>query len=641
MIVVNIKAQKPQFLNNSFIKKTETKLSSISSEEKKFQAVTILQSVSVEFITDSISNNFSKYYCIYKRVHINDAAAIDMYNKIAFPLGESSELYDLKFTSISPSGAIKTLGKESVKEITEEGNTFKMLAVEGLEVGSELDYYYILKTGVNIYGSENIKSKSPIREFNFNIYSPEKLKFLCKLYNYEGIKIDTVISDIAQLGYKLNNIIPLNDEKYSAGNANQPYILFILGINKNVNNNKVFSWKDAGKNIFDNLNESSKNSKTAVSKLIKKEKLQGQSELETIKLIENYIKTNIALNEQSGDMLPDEVIKAKFGSESNISRLFTALFTETRVNYETVVGCDRSTYKFDKTFETWSPLDHFLFYFPEQKMFLDPDNQMLRLGQFSDGMEGTDALFISNITLGDARSGLPRIKKIDFTDQNQNFNNINAEVSFSVDLSEANISFNNELSGSQAGEIKGYLHYCNEKQKNEVLENILKSTFKEDVNIKKAEVFNYDLNSPDYAKPIVFKSQISLKSMMEKAGNKVIFKLGEIIGPQQELYNENERQQDIDIRTKHLYQRIILVKIPKNVKVKGLEDINKNIVYNPNGIKTIGFVSKYEMVPEGVKITIDEYYNEVLFSKNIYNDFQKVINASADFNKVTLILEIN
>ncbi len=38
-------------------------------------------------------------------------------------------------------------------------------------------------------------------------------------------------------------------------------------------------------------------------------------------------------------------------------------------------------------------------------------------------------------------------------------------------------------------------------------------------------------------------------------------------------------------------------------------------------------------------ITIDEFYKEVLQPIDIYEPFQKVINAAADFNKVTLLLE--
>ncbi|MEZ4905015.1 MAG: hypothetical protein R2822_26315 [Spirosomataceae bacterium] len=38
-------------------------------------------------------------------------------------------------------------------------------------------------------------------------------------------------------------------------------------------------------------------------------------------------------------------------------------------------------------------------------------------------------------------------------------------------------------------------------------------------------------------------------------------------------------------------------------------------------------------------MTIDEYYKETLLPLAIYDTFQKIINAAADFNKVTLVLE--
>jgi hypothetical protein len=38
-------------------------------------------------------------------------------------------------------------------------------------------------------------------------------------------------------------------------------------------------------------------------------------------------------------------------------------------------------------------------------------------------------------------------------------------------------------------------------------------------------------------------------------------------------------------------------------------------------------------------VNIDEFYKQVLQPLAIYDTFQKIINAAADFNKVTLLLE--
>ena len=53
----------------------------------------------------------------------------------------------------------------------------------------------------------------------------------------------------------------------------------------------------------------------------------------------------------------------------------------------------------------------------------------------------------------------------------------------------------------------------------------------------------------------------------------------------------------------------------------------------------MGFVSGYKLEGKVLTITVEEYYKKVQLPISAYADFQKVINAAADFNKVTLILE--
>jgi hypothetical protein len=50
------------------------------------------------------------------------------------------------------------------------------------------------------------------------------------------------------------------------------------------------------------------------------------------------------------------------------------------------------------------------------------------------------------------------------------------------------------------------------------------------------------------------------------------------------------------------------------------------------------FVSDYTENGNEVKVKIDEYYKELYAPLHRYEDFRKVINAAADFNKVTLVL---
>jgi hypothetical protein len=53
----------------------------------------------------------------------------------------------------------------------------------------------------------------------------------------------------------------------------------------------------------------------------------------------------------------------------------------------------------------------------------------------------------------------------------------------------------------------------------------------------------------------------------------------------------------------------------------------------------MGFNSSYQAEGNIVKINILEEYRRTNYPLSQFEDFKKVINAAADFNKVTLVLE--
>lgn len=632
-------AQDLYFQKQDFINKIDNKIANLSSEEKKEQAIILKNKVFIEFAETAPNKEIGRFYGLMRRVHINEAGAIDNYNKITLPVASNSDLVTLKVRSISPKGVVKELGEESIKEAEEDGKKYKMVAVEGLEQGSEVEFFYIIRTPISIFGHEKLHNTVPIRETEFLIVAPSNLKFETKLYQASGIKKDTTIEGKSYLGYVVSNLLPLYEEKYATNEANLAFVEYKLAYNTAKDNNKIFSWKDAGKTMFDLMHQSSKDSNKEIEKVLKKEKIVDLPEEKAIRAIENFIKSNIAIKEDADAMLPDEVLKSKFADENSITRLYVQFFDALNINYELIVGVNRYKKRFDKTFETWNMLDKYYFYFPNSKKYIDPNNSLTRYGLIDASMEGTDALFMSNITLGEMKTSIAKIKNIPFSSSTTNFDNINAEISFPKSLDAVNIKLTRSISGHLNGEIKGYFMLSNEEQRKQLLANVLKASLNEDAVFSNSVAKNYNLNSDEADKEFIISTDVTAKSMIEKAGNKYFFKVGDIIGPQVEMYNERPRQQPIDIGNAHTYLRKIVVNIPEGYKVRGLENIKRNIVFDYEGKKALGFIVDYQLSDNSLIITINEYYNVVQLPISAYAEFQKVINASADFNKLTLIFE--
>jgi Domain of Unknown Function with PDB structure (DUF3857) len=632
-------AQDIYFKKQAFFEKTSNKIAVPTAEELKEKAFLLDFKVVIEYALDPDAKIIEKYYGLMKRVHINEASAIDEYNKIALPISEKSELIAVKARSISPSGVVKELGLEAVKEAQSENTKYNALAIEGVEKGGEIEYYFLIKSGQTTYGAEYIQTGVPVRMGEYLIISPEKLKFEAKMYNTTSIKKDTVIDQKSIVSIKLNNLKPYYEEKYAAGQANVGRLEYNLLYNTDLGKQKLFTWNFAGKRIFEFMHESSKNTESALAKLIKKEKFLGETQLRTIQNVENFIKTNISLKEDSPTFMPEEALKAKYGDENSHNRLYVQLFDALGINYELISGISRMKKRLDKSMESWNFLSDSYIYFPDHNKYLVPNNPLVRVGLINVGIEGSDALFISSVSLGEMKTSIAKIKPVPFSTSEQNFDNISAEISFPADFSDVNLKLRREFAGHQEGDLKGYFMLSNEDQRNEILNNILKSTLKEDAVFTNSKVENYDLNAADKIKNLVISTDVSAKSMLEKAGNRFFFKLGDVIGPQVEMYNERPRVQDIDANNAHKYIRKITVAIPNGYKVKDLESIKIKTLVEYEGKKQMGFESNYTLEGNTLVVDISEYYNLPLLPASLYPDFQKVINASADFNKVTLVFE--
>jgi hypothetical protein len=126
---------------------------------------------------------------------------------------------------------------------------------------------------------------------------------------------------------------------------------------------------------------------------------------------------------------------------------------------------------------------------------------------------------------------------------------------------------------------------------------------------------------------------------IEMAGPRILFKVGELIGPQVEMYRDDERMTEVENEFNRGYDRVIKIKIPAGYKIRNPDDAKLNVVYEDNGKQPFLFISDYTINDKEMVISIKEYYKEIYAPVSRYEDFRKVINAAADFNKVTLVLE--
>ena len=212
------------------------------------------------------------------------------------------------------------------------------------------------------------------------------------------------------------------------------------------------------------------------------------------------------------------------------------------------------------------------------------------------------------------------------------------DISFDKDnISNRIIKLDRSMSGYYAMYFHPHIHLIKDENKTKLIEGFAKN-INEDVNITSKELINGD---PELfgVKPIHFILDFNSEAFIEKAGNKYLFKIGELIGRQMQLYQEKERVLPVENEFTRSYFRTLNLKIPNGYKIANLNDINIKNTFEKDGKELLIFHSYYEIKDDLVVITADEHYRENIIDTPNYEAYRTVINSAADFNKLVLVLE--
>lgn len=403
---------------------------------------------------------------------------------------------------------------------------------------------------------------------------------------------------------------------------------------------RLFTWDNAAAFIYKSSFNFDKKEISSIQGLIKQLKLNKlTSEEEKVKALESYIKTNIQIGDAIGEdaRLVNKILDKKAASDDGIIRLFIAAFKELKINFDLVTTTERFEKRFDPDFDTWNYVDDQFLYLKDIGLYLAPTEQFGRVGYISPELTGTKGLFINEITLGDVSSATAKVKDIKTPEIEKSSHDMDVKVDFSASIEEPTVKLEQRLLGYSGATIQPIYNYMNQEQKDELNRSMMK-LFGEDTKVLKSEVLNTDEASL-FVKPMIVRGDVVAPALVEKAGNKCLFKLGMLIGTQSELYQEEKRQLRAEIHYLHGFTRDIEFTIPEGYTVANPDDMNIAAVCKEGDKVTAEFKSTYEITGNTVKVHIVETYGSLVYPLEIFEDFRKVINAAADFNKVTLIFE--
>ena len=612
----------------------------------KEPAIILLDERRIEYV-DEPKNQMGLYRTLHRIVHIIDDRGIESFNKIYLGISDNSDIVDIKARTILPGGKIIEVDRQNIKDLKEDdGNTYKIFAMEGLEKGCEVEFYYTFRRNPTYFGREQIQNSFPVVKARIEVLAPDRLSFQLKGYN-----CDISVSDTSQGGKHvvssgLENIPGADREKYASYDVNLARIEYRLSYNSAISDGKtrLFTWNELAKRIYNLDAGFTEGEQKKAGELIRHEGWDKLAdERSKIIAVENYLKKKIATREDITDDNAENlewILKNSIATSRGIVRMYEALYKKLGVEDQIVLTSDRTEMKIDRSFENWNNAGEILLYFPLQKKFLAPTITVMRY-PWIDPMWGSgDGVYCKVTTIGTFTTAMAEVKPIPLEDYTENFSRIESRLQLNPTMDTLLIDMKQSYGGYSAFSYRAGFVLANAEEQHNILKQIVKFGTNSE-NIVSSKLENTDLESANDNKPFVVQANVKSSELVENAGNKVLLKFGEIIGPQIEMYQEKARQFPMDMGYPHSYDREIELTIPEGYRIKNPEDLTIHHEYLENGQVTMGFVSTYKLEGSRLAVHVTESYRQVQYPLSQYEDFKKIINASADFNKIVLVLEKN
>lgn len=610
------------------------------------EIVGIKNHIQTEFVYDS-EGNLNQYYLEHKIFWLNSDKKIEEYNKVYIPLDADSQIMVHKARVVSSKGKITELSENQFLSAQDEETqkNYKYFAFEGLEKGSFIEYFFVEKEDPSYNGTKiNLQYSFPQNEVSFTLTSPRNLIFKTKGYNgLATSELDTLLPGKNRWKLDSQPVEGLENEEQSPYSALRKFIIYKLDANTYNNRKDISSYGNVAENLYNYFYKNvTDEEKAAVANFVKVQFPNGNeiSPSALVQSVEDYIKTNIyftTIRNSEHENL-SSILDKKIANQRGLMKLFVQVLKQFDQPTEIVLTCNRFDLKFDPEFEAYNFLNEYLLYFPHLKQFTHPNNIDTRLGFPPAEYTETYGLFVKEVKVGSYASGVGEIKYIPSVSAENTYDNIQADITFNPDdISETYIHYKREMGGYSAAAFQPYLGLLTEERRKEIYDNIIFNSLSPNIEVTSQTVLGEEINT--FGKqPFTIETKAKSGAFVDVAGNKYIFKLGELIGPQVEMYQDKNRQLPLEQDHQRTYYRTLTFTIPDGYKVENLEDINIYKSHSKDGKMLMYFKSSYQVEGNKVIVTADEQYNSNLIPLDLFEAYREVINSAADFNKVKLLL---
>ena len=613
----------------------------VTAAEAELPAVVLKDFTSIEYYLDQRARNVHVYATEHRIVRVNTSDGIERYNKIVVPLLDNGQTVDVRARTISPSGVVKEVHPADMKELKDEGGQrgFRIFAVDGVEKGSEVEYFYTRERPFNHFGAEGLQSETAAHDVTFELISPAGMTFEAKVYHGPAATADTLPGKRV-LRLRLPAVPAVRDEAFASVAPHLMRVEYKLAYLANKGQVRQFTWAEASQNIFRAQTTLSKDETKAAAKILSAAKVPSGGPLPArIAALERYLKLNYNLEDGASNDLA-AIAATRNATELGFTRLFITLLRRLNIEHELVITCSRASRPFDGSFDSWNYLDHFALYFPATQQYLAPGRPDHYYGMLPADWTGQKGLFVRSVKLGSIESAVGQIQDIPALPADKTSQDLDITVSFAPSLDRSTVQLRQTLAGYAATVIQPFWSLIPAAKQPEVLQEVQKGIVPDATNFQNLTVRNGERGLNPLEKPFIVEGQFESTALLDRAGPRYLFKIGTLLGPQSDLYQTEERQFDVENDNNHGYARVIRFTVPDGYTVRNLQDLNMDVKAGSEGGQPLfDFRSGYTQQGQTVTVTITENYRRLTWPKADFEAFRAVVNAAANFNKVVLVLD--
>jgi len=590
----------------------------------------------VEYFKSKFSEEVSIYETHHMKTKINKIID-DSNNEIFISKINVSEIVDVKSKIINKDTTV-TYGFNEMKKMINKSTSdenYNYYKIPGIKEQDIVEVIYTVKKDFDFNGNKIIEESHPILSAKFVLIENE-FKSNIKIYNSSKSSVtDTLFDGKKSKMVNFQNLNATVNEQYSAPIANKIKISYQCYENRDDVSQDEY-WTNLVQNVRELFFPSLINKK---AKELLKEIKYGHvtipwNEIKLANAIDDYIKNNFTISDEDDPKLNDieYILNNKISNDFSIIQVYTNLLKEANIEYEVAITCNRYFLKFDPELFDPNQLREFIIYLPNQEKYISPNRIEYRVSEAPEDLLGNYGIFID--------------KNFDYyfsevTQFDKDFSQIkkNIKVDIPKNLKKIKINEDRSFSGYWAIINRNYI-YLSENEKTNFLVDFFTINGLDNKKVNKYEIKNFDISNNSLNKPLLINSSITTTDLIEKKEGFTYLKIGKIIGLQSNLFDEDIRNNPIEISFPNSYDYNIEVDIPKGYKVIDFSELNRTKEYiSVDGNSTAKFISKASLKGNKLNIIINEYYKKLKYNKKRYQEFRQVINAAAEFYKSNIILE--